>query len=322
MANIVVAGKLHPSGEALLERLRGEGHTIAYVPNADDRAYAAHMAGAEALVVRTQPVTAEIIAGAPKLRVVSRHGVGYDAVDVPAQNVRGIALTIVGDVNSVSVAELAMTQLLAGAKQLRAADHAVRAPGAWGWRNAMSSREVSGKILLILGYGRIGRKLAKMAAGFDMDVRAYDPYLPNDAWPDGAARVDDLGAALPQADYISVHIPSTGRAVLGAAEIAAMKPGVILSNTARGGVIDEGALAAALASGQVAAAGLDVFGSEPPAPDHPLLHSDATILSPHMAGISAEAAERMALVSVQNALDYLAGRIDPALIVNKDALNV
>lgn len=170
-------GKLHPSGEALLEQLKSRDFTVDYVEEVSEASYAPLIARADAMVLRTQPLSAATIARAEHLKVVSRHGVGYDAVDLGALNARGIALTIVGDVNSVSVAEHAMMQLLAGAKRALRADRAVREPGQWDWRNKLQQREISGKNLLILGYGRIGRHLARMASGFGMQVRACDPLL-------------------------------------------------------------------------------------------------------------------------------------------------
>jgi D-3-phosphoglycerate dehydrogenase len=226
----------------------------------------------------------------------------------------------VGDVNSVSVAEHAMMQILACAKQLIRSDCAVR-HGPWGWRNKLEQGEVSGKTLLIIGYGRIGRNLAAMAAAFGMKISAYDPYLAAKGWPDGqVACASDLAMALAEADFVSVHIPKADRPIIGSVEIASMKRGAIIVNTARGGIVDEAALADALRSGHIAAAALDVFDAEPPAADHPLLAFDQVILTPHTAGLTAEAAERMAVSSVQNVLDFFAGRLDPALIVNAAAL--
>lgn len=322
MPHLLVAGKLHPAGEALLRALPARGVTVDYVQEVSEPSYAPLIAGADALVIRTQPLSAATVALAGRLRVVSRHGVGYDAVDLAALNARGIGLTIVGDVNSVSVAEHAMMQLLAAAKRALRADRAVREPGGWNWRNRLEQQEISGKRLLILGYGRIGRHLARMAAGFQMEVRAYDPFLMRAGWPAGpVAPVADLHEGLGWADCISVHIPRGDRPTLGPAEFAAMKPGVILSNTARGGVVDEAALAAALAAGHVGAAGVDVFDAEPPAGPSPLFAQDAAILSPHIAGLTNECGERMAIASVLNALAYLDGTIDPDLVVNrKDAV--
>lgn len=321
MPHLLVAGKLHPSGEALLARLPAQGVTVDYVEEVSEAAYAPLIHKADALVIRTQPLSAATVAWAERLRVVSRHGVGYDSVDLAALNQRGIALTIVGDVNSVSVAEHAMMQLLAGAKRVLRADRAVREPEQWGWRNRLEAQEISGRNLLILGYGRIGRHLARMAAGFQMQVRAHDPWLERAGWPEGPVRPVALDEGLAWADCISVHVPRGDRPAIGAAELARMKPGVLLVNTARGGVVDEAALAAALASGHVGAAGVDVFDAEPPSAS-PLFAHDNVILSPHIAGLTAECGERMALASIENALGFLDGSIDPTLIVNRNILHV
>lgn len=318
MPHILIAGKLHPAGLALLEATPGV--TFTHVEEISEQSYAPHMAEADAVVIRTQPMTAATIAAGGRLKIVSRHGVGYDAVDVAALNARGIPLCIVGDVNSVSVAEHAMMLILACVKRLVRADASVRT-GPWGWRDKLEAGEVSGKRLLIIGFGRIGRHLARMAGAFGMDIRAHDPALLSQGWPEGEVRaVADLAEGLAWADIVSVNLPKADRPVLGAAELAALKPGGIVINTARGGIVDEGALAAALASGQVGAAGIDVFDAEPPGPDHSLLAFDQAILTPHIAGLTAEAAERMAVTSVRNALDFLAGRLDPALVVNAAAL--
>ena len=323
MPHLLVAGILHPSGVARLNALTAKGVSVDYVEEITEASYAPLIHKADGLVVRTQPVSAGTIARAERLKVVSRHGVGYDAVDLAALNARGIALTVVGDVNSVSVAEHAMMQILAGAKQVLRADRAVRDPGRWGWRNRMEAREISGKNLLIIGYGRAGRRLARMAAGFEMQVRAYDPYLEDLGWPEGdVAPAKDLHEALGWADCLSLHVPKGDTPVLGEAEFAAMAPGMIIANTCRGGVVCETSLAAALASGRVHAAGIDVFAEEPPEPGMPLMELDNALLSPHIAGLTEESSERMAIASIQNALGFLDGSIDPALIVNKDAIDV
>ena len=322
MPHLLIAGKLHPAGVAMLERLRGEGYSYDYVEEVSEASYAPLIDRADALVIRTQPLSAITVARADRLKVVSRHGVGYDSVDVAALDARGIALTVLGDVNSVSVAEHAMMQLLAAAKRARKADSAVRSDGQWSWRNKLEQQEISGERLLIFGYGRSGRHLARMASGFGMEIVAFDPHLEKAGWPaDGVQPVSDLDAALGWADYISVHVPKSDKPAIGAAEIALMKQGVILVNTARGGVVCESALVEALESGQIGAAGLDVFEEEPPAKTSPLLAYDNVILSPHIAGLTAECSERMAIGAIGNAIDYLNGRIDPALVVNTSALH-
>jgi D-3-phosphoglycerate dehydrogenase / 2-oxoglutarate reductase len=319
MPHVLVAGKLHPSGIELLDA--SPGVTYDYIEDVSEPSYAPLIGKADGLVIRTQPLSAPTVARAERLKIVSRHGVGYDAVDLPSLNERGIALAIVGDVNSVSVAEHAMMLLLAATKRLIRADRSVR-ENEWGWRNRLEPSELAGKRLLILGFGRIGRHLARMAAAFGMDVRAYDPFLERQGWPEGpVAPVNDLQAGLAWADAISVNVPKAERPVIGPVELSAMKPTAVLINTARGGVVDEAALIAALGEGRIAASGIDVFDDEPPAPDHPLFGFDQVVLTPHIAGLTAECGERMAVSSVQNVLDFFAGRIDPTLVVNGAELN-
>jgi D-3-phosphoglycerate dehydrogenase / 2-oxoglutarate reductase len=319
MPHVLVAGKLHPSGIELLDA--SPGVTYDYIEDVSEQSYAPLIGKADGLVIRTQPLSAPTVARAERLKIVSRHGVGYDAVDLPSLNERGIALAIVGDVNSVSVAEHAMMLLLAATKRLIRADRSVR-ENEWGWRNRLEPSELAGKRLLILGFGRIGRHLARMAAAFGMDVRAYDPFLERQGWPEGpVAPVNDLQAGLAWADAISVNVPKAERPVIGPVELSAMKPTAVLINTARGGVVDEAALIAALGEGRIAASGIDVFDDEPPAPDHPLFGFDQVVLTPHIAGLTAECGERMAVSSVQNVLDFFAGRIDPTLVVNGAKLN-
>lgn len=319
MPHVLVAGKLHPSGIDLLNS--AADITYDYVEEVSEPSYAPLIDRADGLVIRTQPLSAPTVALASHLKIVSRHGVGYDAVHLPSLNERGIALAVVGDVNSVSVAEHSMMLLLALAKRTIRADRSVRESD-WGWRNRLEASELAGKRLLILGYGRIGRHLAKIASGFGMEIRAYDPYLERSGWPEGpAAPATDLMTTLAWADAVSVNAPKGERPIIGSAELSAMKRSAVLVNTARGGVVDEGALIAALTTGQITGAGLDVFEDEPPAKDNPLLDLEQVILSPHIAGLTAECGERMAISSVQNVLDFFAGRIDPALVVNGGHLN-
>lgn len=319
MPHVLVAGRLHPSGIALLDA--APGLTYDYVEEVSEPSYAPYIGRADGLVIRTQPLSASTVARAERLKIVSRHGVGYDSVHLPSLNERSIALAVVGDVNSISVAEHAMMLLLAAAKRTLQADRSVR-EGDWTWRDRLEPSELWGKRLLIVGYGRIGRHLAQMVAGFGMEVRAHDPYLEKAGWPDGAVPpVAELHAGLSWADAVSVNVPKADRPVIGAAELAAMKPSAILVNTARGGVVDEAALIEALRTHRLAAAGLDVYDDEPPDSDNPLLALDRVVLTPHVAGLTAECGERMAISSVQNVLDFFADRIDPALLVNGAHLN-
>ena len=314
MPHVLIAGKIHPAGVGLIKQAPGFTHR--YVTAPDVKAYIEHIAEADAIILRTQPLSAATIAQAPKLRLVSRHGVGYDAVDTAALAARAIQLCIVGDVNSSSVAEHTLLLLLAAARRLR---EALQTPAAdnWQWRNRFSAGELQGKNLLILGYGRIGRRVAQLAAAFGMRVLIHDPYVSSVESPEFEL-APDLRAALPRADALSVHVPAPagGGALLGAAELNLMRAGAIVVNSARGGLIDEAALAAALQSGHIAAAGLDVLADEPPHPDNPLLGLENVVITPHSAGLTAECAQRMACAAAQNVLDFFAGKLDPKLLVS------
>ena len=315
MPHVLVAGKLHPKGLDLLTS--APEMTVRFIEEISEESYAPYIPDADALLIRTQPLSAATIKNAPRLKIVSRHGVGYDAVDVEALDARGIALAVCGDVNSSSVAEHAMMLILAASKQVLRGDNSVR-HGPWEWRNRLEARDLSGRNLLLLGFGRIGQAIAAMAAGFGLTMRAYDPYLNAQGWPPGdVTPVNDLTAGLNWADIVSVNVPKADKPLIGKSELAAMKDGSILINTARGGIVDETALVEALQSGKLAAAGLDVFETEPLPSGHPLTQFDNLILSPHIAGVTDGAAERMAVGSAQNIIDFFAGRIDPNLIVNK-----
>lgn len=315
MPHILVAGRLHPAGIARLKQAQGVTYTL--VDEISLESYLPFMAGADAVVIRTQPMTAEAIASAPNLTIVSRHGVGYDAVAVNALTARKIPLCIVGDVNSRAVAEHTLMLMLGVARRAAAHDRAVRT-GEWNIRNRFETVELDGKTLLLLGFGRIGRRVAELAQAFGMAVSAYDPFVkPEVLAKHGVKPAPDLMAALGEADYLSLHMPGSAEAALiGAKELAAMKPGAILVNAARGGIVDELALDGALRNGKLGGAGLDVLGAEPPAGDHPLLRNERVLFSPHSAGLTAECAARMAVASVQNVLDHFAGTLDPALVVN------
>lgn len=319
MPHILVAGRLHQAG---IDRLKSaDGVTYRLIDEVSLDSYAPFIAEADAVLLRTQPMTAEVIAKGNKLRIVSRHGVGYDAVDVAALNARRIPLAIVGDVNSRAVAEHTLMLMLAVARQTAAHDRAAKS-GNWNIRNSFETVELDGKELLLMGLGRIGRRVAQLAHAFGMTVAAYDPFVAPDVMAKHGVRpVTKLDAALASADYLSLHMPpSPSGALIGEAELARMKPSAIIVNAARGGLVDEMALDAALRNGKLYGAGLDVLVQEPPAPDHPLLSNPRVTISPHAAGLTEECAARMAIASVQNILDCFDGKLAPALVVNAKAI--
>ena len=315
MPHVVVAGAIHETGIKILSSRKD--FNITYLRDNEDLTYRELIKDADALIIRTQPLRKEDIINAKNLKIVSRHGVGYDAVDVSALTDKKILLTIVGDVNSHSVAEHSMALILASFKRLIKSDEAVRS-GLWSYRNSLESRELLGKKLLILGYGRVGKKLATMAKIFGMEVFAYDPFVSGSDWPEGnTVKVDSLDEGLGFADCISLNMPKTEKTLINQKEFGIMKNGVVLINTARGGILEEDAFLAALRSGKVGAAGIDVFDIEPPGRGNPLSQFKQVILTPHVAGLSLESAEAMAVSSVQNVLDYFDGNLDNSLIINE-----
>ncbi len=277
---------------------------------------------ADAIVVRTAVIDRSVIDAGPRLAIISRHGVGYDAVDIAAAAERSVPVTITPLANSVSVAEHAMFLLLALAKNARENDAAVRAGRFEAARVSMKPLDLAGRNLLIIGFGRTGSRVAPRAAGFGMNVHACDPYVERSVMEAaGCAVVGDLHAALPEMDAVTVHTPlnEETRGIIGERELALMKPTALVVNTARGGVVAEDALLAALQAHRIGGAGLDVFASEPTPPrtDHPLLGFDNLIVSPHCAGVTIESSMRMAEYSVRNVLDCFDGRLDPDVVVNR-----
>lgn len=320
MKKVVVINVIHEAGLRVLEAR--EDVALSVVAEPDAERVRREMAEAHGVIVRTFPIDRPLIEAAPQLEVVSRHGVGYDNVDVAALDARRVPLTIVGDANAVPVAEQALFMMLALAKKGAELDRAVRA-GAFAARDTTAITEMWRKSVLILGFGRIGRQVTARCRAFDMTVLAYDPYVDVAAIEAAGARaVEDFRTVLGEADYVTLHMPLGPETanMIGAAELAAMKTGACLINVARGGLADEAALAAALRDGGIAGAGLDTFASEPPKPDNPLLALDNVVLSPHSAGLSQECRERMAVACAKNVLAVFDGTIEPRLVVNAAVL--
>jgi D-3-phosphoglycerate dehydrogenase len=259
----------------------------------------------------------------PAMQVVARIGVGYDAVEVPALTARRVPLMVAGTANSTSVAEHAFHLMMALAKRTPALDAMVR-KGTWADRHGGLPMELSGKTALIVGFGRIGTRSAKRCQGFDMNVLIYDPYVPAEKiTAAGCERVTDLDAALPRADFVSIHCPKNPETIgmFNAARLAQMKRGAFIVNTARGGIIDEPALHGALTAGHLAGAGLDVFDMEPTPVNNTLLQLDKVIVSPHMAGVTTESVAGMAVVTAENILSVLDGAPNRNNVINQEVLD-
>jgi D-3-phosphoglycerate dehydrogenase / 2-oxoglutarate reductase len=316
---VLIAGKVHDAGIMLL-RQRAD-IAIDFVEAVTAEAYLPFLPEAHAVLLRTQPLTARELATAPNLKIVSRHGVGYDAVDVAALTARRIPLAIVGDVNSRAVAEHTLMLMLTAARRT-VAHHIAATTGNWNERNRFDSTELDSKTLLILGYGRIGRRVAELAKAFGMKVHAYDPYVSAEQMAaTGVVHAESLTSNLSLVDFITVHMPGGHKGpIIGANELAVMKPTAIIINAARGGVIDEMALDQALRQRKLKAAALDVLSIEPPAADHPLLSNPHVTISPHNAGLTEECAMRMSVSAAQNILDAFDGKLDRKLVVNAEVM--
>jgi len=256
------------------------------------------------------------------MKVVTRIGVGYDAVDVPALSRRKVPLMVAGSANSPSVAEQALFMMLTLAK--RAVElHTLVKDGAWATRLGKLPYDLFGKTVLIVGFGRIGSRTAKRCLAMEMSVKVYDPYKPAaEIKAAGCEPVADLDAALPRADFVSIHCPKTPETIglFNAARLKLMKPAAYLINTARGGIVVEAALYDALKSGKLAGAGLDVFEQEPPPVGHSLFELPNVIIAPHVAGVTHEAVERMSEQTARNILSVLDGDPIRQNVINPDAL--
>jgi len=312
---IAVADPIHAAG---LARLRSS-YDVAFLPEMtqpDRRAEA--IAAADAIVVRVFKIDERLLDGAPKLKLVAKHGSGVDNIDIPAATQhRVLVCNTPGGANSSSVAEGAVTLMLSVLRQVRAMDACVR-EGRFNERWKLTLHELWGKTVGLIGFGQIARVAARICgAGFNARVLAYDPFVAAaDMQKAGATKVETLADLAAQADILSVHVPLSKQTehLIGAEVLAAMQPHAIIVNTSRGGLIDEQALIQALRDKRIAGAGLDVFEQEPPAADNPLFGMQNVVLSPHVAGVTEDSLKGMAM-SVAEVIDNVfAGRRPPTLL--------
>jgi D-3-phosphoglycerate dehydrogenase / 2-oxoglutarate reductase len=299
---VLVTDSLHEMG---VEALRAEGLVVDVLPTLPADELVRRMAPYAGLVVRSASrITAEVIEAAPALEVIGRAGVGLDNVDVEAATRRGVVCMNTPGGNTIAAAEHTMALLLAMARKIPQS-HAYLKGGKWE-RERFLGAEVYGKTLGVVGLGRIGSEVVRRAQGFGMTAIAYDPYLGEEVAHRLGVELTDLDSLFRRADFITVHVPLTKdtRGLIGAAELQRMKPGVRLVNCARGGVVDEAALAAAIQAGTVAGAALDVFEREPPW-GSPVLDLEAVVATPHLGASTEEAQTAVAVAIAQQLADYL-----------------
>ncbi len=281
------------------------GWTFARATNGNE---SARLAECDFLLVADRPMTAAHLEAAPRLRMIQHQGVGYERIDLGACRARGIPVALTPEGTSIGVAEHTLLLILALYKQLvKAANGAQQ--GRWmQWELRQDSFELCGKTLGLVGFGRIGREVAKRALAFDARVIYFDPLAPQPAAP-FVQRCETLEDLLRAADIVSLHVPVTAqsRQFINAHVLARMKPGAVLINTARGSLVDEAALAEALDSGRLAGAALDVLNQEPPAPDNPLLHRDNVLVTPHISAGTRDALDTKMQAAFANMLRFTRG---------------
>jgi D-3-phosphoglycerate dehydrogenase len=305
-----------PEGVALLEPVATLAQVGDYCTEAE-RIEAAREA--DAMLVRTGAVTRALLEACPRLQIVSRHGVGYDAVDVPACTDHGVLVTITPNANATAVSEHALALMLACARKVTQAD-ALLKQGQWK-REPFVGIELSGRTLGLVGLGRVGTKVAHLARAFGMTVLAADPYTTPERAAAAGVTLMPLEEMLPQSDFVSVHAPLTPDThhIVGTRTLPLFKRTAILVNTARGPLVDPAALAEALQAGRLAAAGIDVFEQEPFAADDPLHALPNLVATPHVAGNTEESLVNLAVDAARNILAVFAGQM-PEGLVNPEVL--
>ena len=302
---VLIPQPILPEGYDLLRKW---GYEVVDGRGSGEEDILADVADCDAMIVRTAKITARILDNAPKLKIIARHGAGYDGVDLEAARRNRVLVATAGGANAVSVAELAIFYMLYCSRNFKAVlahcgeDYAYAKMG-------IRKTELYGKTLGLIGTGHIGQLVARKAAlGFDMKVVAYDPYARD--LPDYIRLLDDRDEVFRSGDYVSLHVPATRETIrsVGERELGLMKPTAFLINTARGSIVDEAALIRALREGKIAGAGLDVVEKEPFDPDNPLLKMENVLVAPHIGGATREASARASAACAQAIHDFFSGR--------------
>jgi D-3-phosphoglycerate dehydrogenase len=304
MARVFIADDLEAGG---IELLKNAGIEVDNRSGLKGDELKAALQAADGMIVRSATkVTAELLDKPGKLRCIVRAGVGVDTIDVPAATRKGLIVMNTPGGNTTSTAEQTITLLMSLSRHTTIADASMKA-GRWDRKKFMGS-QLAGKTLGVIGLGRIGREVARRAAGLDMKIVGFDPFLtPDRAGQLGIEAVAGLDQLLPRCDYLTVHTPLTAETtnLVGAKELALMKKGARVINCARGGIINEEALVAALKSGHLAGAALDVYTTEPVPADHPILKAPNIVLTPHLGASTVEAQEAVGLEAAQLLIDFL-----------------
>ena len=305
MNKIVISHPLYQDGMALLE---GKAEIVITNDGDSDRILDS-LIDADAYILRIGKIDRKAIERCEKLKVITRPGVGYDSVDVQAATERGIPVVLCPAANARAVAEHTVALLLACAKNIVESVNETKA-GNFGIRNRYAAVDIVDKMLVVLGFGNIGRQVAKLCAALDMKVGVFDPFVKREtAEKMGYVYFENMLDALAAADFVSLHMPSmpSTRGMIAAEQFKAMKPTAFFLNAARGDVVNEPALIAALKNGEIAGAGLDVLVEEPFPADHPFMTMPNVVLTPHMAAQSQETVSKLVTMAAEGTLAVLRG---------------
>tara|TARA_Y100000389_G_scaffold138789_1_gene136545 strand:- start:1977 stop:2933 length:957 start_codon:yes stop_codon:yes gene_type:complete len=316
MKKILVIQPIHEAGIELLKS--NSDYEFEIVENLDPEFLKSKIKDCDGVSIRTAKLTSDVIEVAEKLKIISRHGVGYDNIDLEAVKQKNLTLAITATANAVAVAEHVMFMLLNISKRKNMYDTTVK-EGKFKDRNKLPKTvEIWNKNILIAGFGRIGQALIKRCLGFEMKVFVYDPFVPKDIIEKlGGIKVDSMEKASKDMDAISLHIPLNDKTknIINYDLLKTMKKNCIIINAARGGIVNENDLDKALNENLIFGAGLDVFETEPPEEKNPLLKNDKVFLSPHTAAFTEECMTRMGKETIQNMLDFFDEKLEKSKTV-------
>lgn len=320
MKRVLVTEEIHPNGMAILEK--APGVEIVRIDDIEPKTLRAAVQDVDGIVVRMAMFPRDILQAAPRLQVVSRHGVGCDNIDVAHLTERGIPMAIAAGANALSVAEHTLGLMLACARDFVQQDEFVKS-GQWADRNRFRALDLFDAKVVVVGFGRVGRRVAPLLKAMGMHVVVADIKLDEVlAKKMGCNGVVDFRPELAGADFLTLHVPldDSTRHIVSTVELGAMNKGSIVINCARGGVVDDQALIAALNSGHIRAAGVDVMPVEPPAPDDPLIGRKDVVMTPHNGAGAMSSVIAMAEMAAQNVIDLFDGKLANHCIFNFDAL--
>ena len=320
---IAVMGEIHQDGWEVFRKINADSFEIF---NFDEDKLKEQLIDVDGILLRTAKLSNDLLSNCKKLKIISRHGVGYDNIDLEYLTQNNIALGITSTSNAVSVAEHVLTSFLYLSKNIHLSDKLTR-EGRFNDKSSLPNFfELYQKNIVIYGFGRIGKAVAKRCLGFEANVYVYDPYINNNIIEENNCKAIDKMDGLKLADFISIHLPLNQNTInfIGDRELKTMKNTAIIVNTARGGIINEASLVKALQNKKIFGAGLDVFEKEPPDENHPIFNLDNVILSPHNAALTLECRKRMAIESAENIAFFLSDKkfLNLNNIVNKNKLKL